>query len=178
MKYCKILIFSLLFTSSAIFSQQRPFSWGIQLGLGSISGNFLSFTSLNPAVFTDISFPFTRPVYYKLKIGFHRNAEFFLAGGARNKYFPYILNFNLDACYEYNADKDVIVAQGAGPLILSDRAFIGIKETDIGVNFFVEVKIKTTTNPEGSYFGGGFEFGNTFTNTTVNYTNFYLKYQF
>lgn len=179
MRYYKILIFFILFTVTKSICQENPLSWGIQLGLGSISGNFISFTSLNPALFTDFSLPFADPVYFRFKAAYHRNTEYYLRGGSgRDLYFPYIYNFNLDACYEYPVQGNALVSQGMGPLILFDRTFSDINETDYGINFYIEIKFKTSRNPAGSFFGGGFEYGSTFTNTTVSYTNFYLKYQF
>lgn len=179
MKHIKILIFLLLFTTIKTVGQEHPFSWGIQLGLGTISGNFVSFTSLNPAVFSDFSVAFAEPVYFKLKAGYYRNTEYFLRGGSgRDLYFPYLINFNLDACFEYPIQTNAVVSQGVGPQIVIDRTFSGLNETDYGVNFFAEIKFKTSKNPAGSYFGGGFEYGITFTNTNVSYSNFYLKYQF
>lgn len=176
--FIKILIISLyiILTTAISNAQTSNTEVGAGLGIGTIKGNSPSVTSLSGKILVGYEPEFLAGLSIRLGFLFARKVEYFLPENRTDRYYPFIKAFTLTGFIEQPLSKNLFLEEGLGFVYLNDRTFSDVDAWDFGIvgNFLVGIHL-WNMNEKGFTFGVGTGFGNTFTNSTASYFNFYFE---
>ena len=174
----KIIFFSLsfFFISLSSYAQTANMEIGAGLGIGSIKGNSPSITSLFGNILLGYKPAFLNGFTFRLNFLFARKVEYFLPQNRTDRYYPFIKAFNFLGFIEQPLSDNFFLEEGLGFVLLNDRTFSDVDAWDFGIagNILTGVHL-WDFDRKGFTLGLGTEFGNTFTNSTASYFNFYFQ---
>lgn len=171
-----ILSLSFFFISRLSYAQTANMEIGAGLGIGSIKGNSPSITSLSWNVLLGYKPAFLKGFTFRVNFLFARKVEYFLPQNRTDRYYPFIKAFNILGFIEQPLTDNLFLEEGLGFVLLNDRTFSDVDAWDFGIagNFLLGAHLTDDYN-KGVTVGIGAEFGNTFTNSSAGYFNFYLQ---
>jgi hypothetical protein len=171
--FCLITI--LLLPFSKIESQDL--SAGVNLGIGSISGNTTSLGSYNVSVFIQSESFFENDLYFRLTGLYCGDIDQIL--GTIRKYSPFLKGISFKGMTVQTISGSVYAEEGAGLLYLNDRTLSNANADDFGVTFSLLAGIDLTGfGNNGIKLGAGLDYGLTFNNTLAKYYSFYFQVQY
>jgi hypothetical protein len=168
--FCLVTIF--LLPLSNIKSQDL--SAGVNLGIGSISGNTTSLGSYNVSVFVQTESFLENNLYFRLTGLYCGDIDQIL--GTIRKYSPFLKGISLKGVTVQTVSGSFYAEEGAGLLYLNDRTLSDANADDFGVTFSLLGGIDLTGfGNNGFKLGVGFDYGITFNNTLAKYYSFYFQ---
>ncbi len=168
----------LLTCFSPLTAAQYKIGAGLNLGGGTISGNFIKQGAFTSSFFVEAK-PGTGSNFL-LRLSFlYITDENILLTQSYGRYNPFIKGFSLKGSTSQSMSHNLYVEESLGPLLLNDRTYENINEWDFGVAFSLlgglDLRDK---NENGFKVGVGVEYGLTFTNSDVRYLSLHLQLEY
>ncbi len=173
-----ITLIILLFLVPSNLMAQNKFGFGVDLGGGSMGGNFISQGAFTSSIFVEANPGLGKNFITRLSFLYISDVNI-LFTQSYGRYNSFIKGFSLKGIATQNLSGNFYFDEGLGPIILNDRTFQNTNVWDVGAAFSVVGGIDLRNeNENGFKLGLGVEYGLTFTNTTVRYISLYLHAEY
>ncbi len=170
-------IILLLFVSPNLIAQNK-IGLGVNLGGGSMGGNFVSQGAFTSSIFVEANPGFGKNFITRFSFLYISDVNVLFTPGY-GRYNSFIKGFSLKGIATQNLSGNFYFDEGLGPIILNDRTFQTTNVWDVGAAFSVVGGIDLRNeNENGFKVGLGVEYGLTFTNTTVRYISLHLHAEY
>ncbi len=174
----QIILILLLFFSTSRLIAQNKFGFGVNLGGGSLAGNFTSQGAFTSAIFVEANPGFGKNFIARLTF-LYISDENILLSQSYGRYNSFAKGFSLKGIIIQNMSGNFYLDEGLGLLMLNDRTFQNTNVWDAGGVFSIAGGIDLRNkNKNGFKLGLGVEYGLTFTNTTVRYASVHLQAEY
>jgi hypothetical protein len=171
-----ILIYLFIFIPNV--SAQSDFGAGINLGGGTLGGNFISQGAFTSSFFIEGNPGFTGNIIFRLSVMYVTDTDV-LSPRFATRYYPFVKGLSLKTLQSQDFSGHFYTEESIGLLALNDRTVGNLDTWAYGAAFslLAGIDLRNEAN-SGFKLGIGGEYGLTFTNTDVRYLSIYFQTEY
>jgi len=158
-------------------AQNRTSSFGVNVGLSSFESLSTTVSGVQLGGFFEFPVWFSKAFNMQAGIFYIRKPEFFLPDNSAGKYYPYFYGASLNGVMRQRLQSVFFAEEQAGLMIMKNKFFQTIDETNYGVNFGLGGGIDLTIDGKGFLLSICYKGGLTFNQSTPTFNSFLLQAQ-
>jgi hypothetical protein len=168
-----------LFMGKDSFSQQQLYSLGLNTGVSNFESLSTSISGIQIGILYEFPAWFSKAFNFQTSLFYLRKTEYFLPEDSEGKYYPYFYGGTFSGVMRQRIKQDFFVEEQAGILLMKNKFFSDLSETNYGVSFGLAGGIDFRNNHiTGFLLSIGYKGGITFNASKPSFNSFFLQTQY
>lgn len=177
-QFAALLFLSFMLAAVSVRGQDNIHSVGINTGLSSFESLSVSVSGIQFSAFCEFPVWFSKAFNLQAALFYIRKTEFFLPDESSDKYYPYFYGASISGIMRQRIKNLFFAEEQAGLLVLKNKFFESIDETNYGISFGLAGGIDLTNDGKGFLISIGYKGGMTFNASTPSFNSFLLQGQY